>query len=106
MGEIDGMNFATPIYQQILTIFREHFVNGIVPDGQHFMGHEISEIQQEAINLSSERYSLSDQWVKHEIFVPSEMDKLADLAFQNILRLKKTYNELMMKNLMISGKKN
>ncbi len=100
LTEIDGMNFATPIYQQILTIFREQFVTGTVPDGQHFMGHEISEIQQEAINLSSERYSLSDQWVKHEIFVPSEMDKLADLAFQNILRLKKSYNELMMKDLM------
>ena len=100
LTEIDGMNFATPIYQQILTIFREQFVKGTVPNGQHFMGHEISEIQQEAINLSSERYSLSDQWVKHEIFVPSEMDKLADLAFQNILRLKKTYNELMMKDLM------
>ena len=100
LTEIDGMNFATPIYQQILTIFREQFVIGTVPDGQHFVGHEISEIQQEAINLSSERYSLSDQWVKHEIFVPSEMDKLADLAFQNILRLKKTYNELMMKDLM------
>ena len=100
LTEIDGMNFATPIYQQILTIFREQFVMGTVPDGQHFVGHEISEIQQEAINLSSERYSLSDQWVKHEIFVPSEMDKLADLAFQNILRLKKTYNEMMMKDLM------
>ncbi len=100
LTEIDGMNFATPIYQQILTIFREQFVKGTVPNGQHFMGHEISEIQQEAINLSSERYSLSDQWVKHEIFVPTELQKLADLAFQNILRLKKSYNELMMKDLM------
>jgi DNA primase len=72
------------------------------------MGHELSEIQQEAINLSSERYSLSEQWVKHEIFVPTELEKLADLAFQNILRLKKTYNELMMKDLMkqISQTKN
>jgi DNA primase len=100
LTEIDGMNFATPIYQQVLTIFREQFTQGNVPDGAFFMGHEISEIQQEAINLSSERYSLSDQWVKHEIFVPTEVEKLADLAFQNILRLKKTYNELMMKDLM------
>ncbi|MDZ7899771.1 MAG: DNA primase [Arcicella sp.] len=100
LTEIDGMNFATPIYQKILTIFREQFMQGNVPEGAFFIGHEISEIQQEAINLSSERYSISEQWVKHEIFVPSEMDKLADLAFQNILRLKKTYNELMMKDLM------
>jgi DNA primase len=100
LTEIDGMNFATPIYQQVLTIFREQFTQGNVPDGAFFMGHEISEIQQEAINLSSERYSLSDQWVKHEIFVPTELEKLADLAYQNILRLKKTYNELTMKDLM------
>jgi DNA primase len=100
LTEIDGMNFATPIYQQVLTIFREQFTQGIVPNGAFFIGHEIAEIQQEAINLSSERYSLSEQWVKHEIFVPTEVEKLADLAFQNILRLKKTYNELVMKDLM------
>ncbi len=100
LAEIDGMNFATPIYQEILSIFREQFLQGNILNAQHFIGHQIESIQQEAINLSSERYSISDQWVKHEIIVPTEIDKLADLAFQNILRLKKAYNEQQMKEIM------
>jgi DNA primase len=100
LAEIDGMNFATPIYQEILSIFREQFLQGNILNAQHFIGHQLEKIQQEAINLSSERYSISDQWVKHEIIVPTEIDKLADLAFQNILRLKKAYNEQQMKDIM------
>jgi DNA primase len=100
LAEIDGMNFATPIYQEILTIFREQFLQGNILKAQHFIGHQLDNIQQEAINLSSERYSISDQWVKHDIHVPTEIDKLADLAFQNILRLKKAYNEQQMKEIM------
>ncbi len=100
LSEIDGMNFATPIYQEILSIFREQFLQGNILNAQHFIGHQLENIQQEAINLSSERYSISDQWVKHEIIVPTEIDKLADLAFQNILRLKKAYNEQQMKDIM------
>lgn len=100
LAEIDGMNFATPIYQEILSIFREQFLQGNILNAQHFIGHQLEKIQQEAINLSSERYSISDQWVKHEIIVPTEIDKLADLAFQNILRLKKAYNEQQMREIM------
>jgi DNA primase len=100
LSEIDGMNFETPIYQEILTIFREQFLLGNILNAQHFIGHRLTNIQMEAINLSTERYSISEAWVKHDIHVPTEEDKLADLAFQNILRLKKAYNEQQMKGLM------
>ncbi len=100
LDEIDGMNFATPIYQEILSMFREQFLLGNILDAQHFIGHKLEKIQMEAINLSTERYSISEAWVKHEIIIPTEEDKLADLAFQNILRLKKAYNEQQMKDLM------
>ena len=100
LAEIDGMNFETPIYQEILTIFREQLLQGNILNAQHFIGHKLEKIQQEAINLSSERYSISEAWVKHDIIVPTEIDKLADLAFQNILRLKKAYNEQQMKEIM------
>lgn len=100
LAEIDGMNFATPIYQEILSIFREQLLQGNVLNAQHFIGHKLEKIQQEAINLSSERYSISEAWVKHDIIVPTEIDKLADLAYQNILRLKKAYNEQQMKEIM------
>lgn len=100
LAEIDGMNFATPIYQEILTIFREQLLQGNILNAQHFIGHKLEKIQHEAINLSSERYSISEAWVKHDIIVPTEINKLADLAYQNILRLKKAYNEQQMKEIM------
>ena len=100
LEEIKGMNFATPIYQEILSMFREQFLLGNILNAQHFIGHKLEKIQMEAINLSTERYSISEAWVKHEIIVPTEDDKLADLAFQNILRLKKAYNGQQMKDLM------
>lgn len=100
LSEIDGMNFETPIYQEILTIFREQFLLGNILNAQHFIGHRLANIQMEAINLSTERYTISEAWVKHDIHVPTEEDKLADLAFQNILRLKKAYNEQQMRGLM------
>jgi DNA primase len=100
LTEIDGLNFETPIYQEILKTFREHFSQGKILDAQYFIGHPVSNIQMEAINLSTERYSISESWVKHDIHVPTEDDKLADLAFQNILRLKKAFNEQQMKQLM------
>lgn len=100
LSEIEGINFTTPIYQSILTLLRETFMKGIVLDMNYFISHANSTIQQEAIHLATERYAASDAWLKYEIIVPTESDKLADLAFQNILRLKKAFNDLQMKELM------
>ena len=47
-----------------------------------------TEIQKEIINLSMQRYSPSEGWRKHEIFIPTEIEKLPDSTYQNILRLK------------------
>ena len=96
LGEIDGIDFVTPIYIKFLIIFRENFSQQNILNEQFFISHENFELQQEAINLSSERHSLSQEWEKHEIFTPNELEKLADLAYQNILRLKMEYFELKM----------
>lgn len=100
LSEIDGMNFGTPIYHDILTMCRERFMQGVVLDTKFFISHSNPTIQQEAINLVTERYSASEAWLKYEIIVPTEDDKLADLAYQNILRLKKAFNDQQMKDLM------
>jgi DNA primase len=101
LGEIDGINFSTPIYQEILTICREKFLQGVVLDTAYFISHHIAEIQNEAINLASEKHVISEEWMsRHEIFVPTEEDKLADMAYTNILRLKKSFNDEYIKTLM------
>lgn len=101
LGEIDGIMFSTPIYQEILNLCREHFLRGNVLDISFFVGHPNSNIQQETINLVSEQHSVSESWLKrHEIFVPTELDRLAEMAFTNILRLKKAVNEEQLKDLL------
>ncbi len=101
LGEIDGIVFSTPIYQEILHLCREHFLRGKVLDITFFVGHANSKIQQETINLVSEQHSVSESWLKrHEIYVPTELDRLAEMAFTNILRLKKAVNEEQLKDLL------
>ncbi|MEA5141416.1 DNA primase [Arcicella rigui] len=100
LSEIEGINFETPIYQRILSLCRAKFLEGIVLDTNYFISHSDNAIQQEAINLATERYAASEIWLKYEIIVPTEDDKLADLAYQNILRIKKAFNDQQMKNLI------
>ena len=42
--------------------------------------------------MTTPRYEISEGWLKHEIFVPSEEEDeiLAGAAYRNILRIKKT----------------
>jgi DNA primase len=94
LHEIDGMNFETPLYQEILSTFREHLLKEIILPTDYFIGHENTPIQQEAINLITERYSASDEWANFDIFVPVKDYKLPDVVYQNLLRLKKAYKEI------------
>ncbi len=101
LSEINEMNFKTPVYQEILTICRQKFLEGVVVDTHYFINHPIPEIQQEAIHLVAEKYSVSELWLsKHEIIVPTEIEKLHQMAYTNILRLKKAFNDEHIKALM------
>jgi DNA primase len=102
LSEIDGITFDNAIYQQIVSICRDNFLNGLVLDSSFFIGHVDSNIQTESINLItlSEKHQTSENWSKmHQIWVPTETDKLHDMAYTNILRLKKAHNELRMATL-------
>ena len=97
LSELAGIEFRHPLYQHILSLFRMAFMRGEVLPTDYFLSHPETEIQQEAIHFVTVRHELSDEWQKHEIYVPTELDKLHDAAYTNILRLKKGYNELIMK---------
>ncbi len=100
LSELSGMEFQHPLYQYLLTVFREAFERNEIPDTDYFINHAEPEIRTEAIGMVTTRYVLSSQWKdKYEILVPTEIEKLPDLAFTNILRLKKGYNELIMKEI-------
>ncbi len=93
MSEIEGIEFRTPIFKLFLEIFRDNLALGIEPSHDFFSGHKNEEIQKVATELLFERHCISEGWLKNEIIVPTELDKLADMAFTNILRLRKALNE-------------
>ncbi|RYU95487.1 DNA primase [Emticicia agri] len=100
-NEIKDMQFATPSYGKILNICREFHQRGQIPETLYFTSHQDNEIQIQAINWLSSPYVLSESWEKYEIYVPVEADKLADMAYSNILRLKKSRFETEMAKLEV-----
>ncbi|MCE7063528.1 DNA primase [Dyadobacter sp. CY343] len=98
LGEIDGIDFKDPIFQHLLTLFRENLGRNYVPDTDYFLNHHESEIRTLTIGWLTSKYELSGLWSeKYEIYVPFEADVLDKTAFVNILRLKKAFIEEKMK---------
>lgn len=100
LSEIEDLEFETPIFNHILQSFKTHFKEGKVLNTQYFIDHLDPEIQQLSITFVSDKYELSENWLKHEIIVKTEIDILADAAYSNILRLKKSVAEKRMTELL------
>jgi len=88
LEELESIEFTTPIYNKILDIFKSELQKGNVIDIEFFKTFSDSEVQNEALNLVSERHEISENWERYRIFVPSEKDVLSDSVYSNILRLK------------------
>lgn len=97
LHELRDLEFHTPLYQRILNLCREKYTLGEILDTQSYLIHDDEEIRQEIIGMVTQKHFVSDNWqTMHQIWVPTELDKLHDMAYTNILRLKKHYNELRM----------
>ena len=98
LGEIKDIEFSDPVFQHLLTLFRENFNRKIVLDTNYFQNHHEAEIRDLTISWLTSKYELSELWFeKFEIPVPSEIDVLDKTSFINILRLKKAFIEEKMK---------
>jgi DNA primase len=100
LAELLEVEFKTPIYAQMMGFFRSNFENKHILDTHFFKHHSDEKIREETFDLLTERYQISENWQQmHDIYVPTETDKLADMAFTNILRVKKVHNEMLLKKL-------
>jgi len=88
LEELEPIEFSTPIYNKILDIFKGELAKGNVIDIDFFKTYPDVEVQNEAIDLVSERHEISENWERYRIFVPSEKDVLTNSVYSNILRLK------------------
>ena len=104
LDELHEINFQTSPFDLILTLYREAYSRGEILTATDFLNSsspDDSQIQQQAIHLTTPRYEISEGWEKHQIYVPSEEEVaiLADAAFRNILRIKKMMAEQRMTTL-------
>lgn len=88
LEELDPVEFSNPIYNKILHIFKEELRAGKVVDVEYFKSYPDENIRNIVIDLTSDRYELSENWEKYQIYVPKEEDGLSNSVYSNILRLK------------------
>jgi DNA primase len=98
LSEIKDIDFKDPVFNHLLTLFRENFSRNILLDTSYFQNHREADIREMTIDWLTSKYELSELWSeKFEIYVPFEVDVLDKTAFINILRLKKAFTEEKMK---------
>ena len=100
LHEIGEISFENQLFDLILNIFRQRFKMGEVPSTDYFLSHIDPDIQRITIDLCTNRHHLSENWIKHEIIVPTDEDLLHELAFKKILRLKMAYSADKIKDLL------
>ena len=88
LEELNPIEFSNPVYNQILDIFKEEINKGSVVDVNYFINYPDQKIQNEVINLTSERHEISENWERYRIYVPKEKDVLTNSVYSNILRIK------------------
>ncbi|MEM7296950.1 MAG: DNA primase [Bacteroidota bacterium] len=89
LHEADEIQFTNATYRKIVEEFRNKLKEGEVIDGEYLLNHEDEEIRKTVIDLSADKYEISDNWAdKYQIFVPRETEFLRDVTYSNVLRLK------------------
>jgi DNA primase len=86
--ELENIEFTNPVYDKILTIFKEELGKGHIIDKDYFLSYADQEISQTIHNLISVRHEVSENWQRYQIFVPKEEDVLTNSVYSNILRIK------------------
>lgn len=89
LTEVDEIQFTNPVYREILELFKTKLNEGFIIDGDFLLDHGSEEVKRVVVDLMTPRHEVSENWnKKFQIYVPKETDKLRDITYSNILRLK------------------
>ncbi|HLF33917.1 MAG TPA: DNA primase [Cyclobacteriaceae bacterium] len=88
LKELSDIEFHTPVYRKILSIFKENLAGGHVIDADYLINHGTEEVRKEVIDLVTSRFDISENWSKRQINVPVERDFLGKSVLENVVRLK------------------
>ncbi len=88
LEELGETEFHTPVYNEILQLFKNNLHNGHITSTEDLLRQGTMEMVGVAMELTSTRYEISENWEKYKIFVPREAELLHHSVYSNILRLK------------------
>lgn len=91
LSGLNDVSFDDPACLAIIGIYREFINRGELPDERTFIAHRDRTIADLAIDLLATKYSLSPNWndEKRKIYVSHESERLEDLIYGAIYRIKK-----------------
>ncbi len=89
LEELDQINMITPVYQQIVTLYKTQLAAGQLPDTISLMKESEGPLKEALGEFITKPYELSSNWEnKYHIYVPEQDDVLPDLIYKSVLRLK------------------
>ena len=89
VNELEDVEFTHPLYREIYYEFKAAELREEPVNTNFFVQHGTIEIKRVVTDLTVARYQISKHWGdKYSIFIPSEADKLSELAYGNVLHLK------------------
>ncbi len=89
--ELEDVEFITPVYRDIFTIYTARIKAGEPVDADYFIRNGSESVKKTVVDLISERHEVSNLWFdRFKIYVPSEEDLVGRMFFTNMARLKRS----------------
>ena len=91
LSGLSDLSFDDPTCLSVIAIYKEYIARNELPDERTFIAHRDRRIADLAIDLLATKYSLSPNWndEKRKIYVSHESERLEDLVYSAIYRIKK-----------------
>jgi DNA primase len=102
LSEIQEVQFHTPIYFEMLSMYKEALNSGVEADDAYMIRYGNPKIVEIVVNLTTEKYQISENWeLMHEIVVPheSDSDKLPETVYKYILNHKYRFIKKLLKEI-------
>lgn len=98
LSGVQDVTFDEPACRYIVENYQEHISRNELPDVRLFVSHSDRAVSDLAIELLSTKYSLSPNWndEKRKIYVAHESERLEDLVYQSIYRIKRKKIEVQL----------
>ncbi|MBL0309437.1 MAG: DNA primase [Bacteroidetes bacterium] len=93
LDELEGIDIESKQYKPVYDLVKREVAGGTAQSEKYFTTHEEEQISYIAIELLTQPYSLSENWLnKLRIYVPTKKDNLVKDIHSSVVRLKQFRN--------------